>query len=152
VVFFGVGYVVALGSEGPTALATAQWPAVSALRLANIRRLFVSKLGLLVVVLWGIFALGYVAVRFWCLGYELAEEPNHNISARRYHVALLIVAATSLAGSQLFSNVVVLVNFFQVWGLPVVMAYLLGLPVLVLPTWWVRQRLAASVLQQPSST
>lgn len=49
------------------------------------------------------------------------------MSARRYHIALLSVAVISLAGSQLFSNLVVLVNFFQVRGLPIVMVYFVGL-------------------------
>lgn len=41
-------------------------------------------------------------------------------------------AAAILFGAQLFGNIVDLIHFFQTWGIPVVCAYLVAFPVLVL--------------------
>jgi spore germination protein KB len=138
--FFAFGFVLVMGTEGPDALVQAQWPPVSALRLANLRGFFINKLGLLVVVVWGLFTMGFVAVRFWCLSHDLTETSDGRVTPLYYHLALVGTALTTLLISQLLSNVVVLVHLFQVWGLPIIVGYLVLMPILILPAAWLRRR------------
>ncbi len=142
VVFFAFGYVVTMGTEGPSALATMQWPPVSALRLANISGFFISKLGLLVVVLWGLFAMAFISIRFWCLAHDVGAKTYRVVPPTRYHGALIGVAVVVFAGAQGFRTVVGVVHVFQTWGLPIMMGYLVGLPALLLPAAWWRDRRA----------
>lgn len=140
-IFFAFGCVVAIGTEGPSALQEMQWPPVSALRLATISGFFISKLGLVVVVLWGIFAMAFVAMRLWCLAHLLVERENREVSVTWYHVAVIALSIAAWSVATTFHTVVGLVHFFQTWGLPVMMGYLVGLPILVLPVaWWRRRR------------
>lgn len=132
VMLFAYGYAVTIGTEGPAALATLQWPPVSALRLANLHGFFISKLGLLVVVLWGLLALSFIGARLWCIGQNLAERPDRHIETTRYHVVLVLTAIATWSGAQALNNVVMLVHDFQVWGLPFVMIYLTSAPILLL--------------------
>lgn len=147
--FFAFGFVLVMGTEGPAALMQAQWPPVSALRLANLRGFFINKLGLLVVVVWGLFTMGFVAVRFWCLSHDLTETGDGRVSSTYYHLALVATALTTLLISQLLSNVVVLVHLFQVWGLPIILGYLLAMPMLILPTVWLRNRFRPRLAPSP---
>lgn len=126
------GYIVTIGTEGPSALARMQWPPISALRLANLQGFFISKLGLLVVVLWGLLALAFVGARYWCVAQNLAESPRRDIKVGRYHLMLALTAVTSVAGAQPLGNVVTLVHIFQSIGLPVTMVYLIVVPITIL--------------------
>lgn len=130
--FFGFGYVVSVAVSSPSGIASMQWPPVSALRMATLSGFFVNKLGLLVVVLWGLFSLAFIAVRFWAIAHAVAESANHQIATRRYHIVALATALTTLLGAHLISNVVILVNLLQVYGLPLFVSYLIGLPLLLL--------------------
>lgn len=65
--FYAAIFAVTLASESPWYLVHMQWPAVSALRLVNINGLLIDKLGLLVVVFWGILSLFFISLRLWAI-------------------------------------------------------------------------------------
>lgn len=137
--FFAFGLVVTMGTEGPYGMPLMQWPPVSALRLADITGFFISKLGLLVVVLWGVFAMAFVAVRLWCLAQDFGQS-HHTAGSWRYRWLLMGTALAVWGVAQAFHTVVGLVAFFQIWGLPIMLGYLAAVPLLVLPAAWWRQR------------
>ncbi len=148
VFLYGYGYAVTIGTEGPSALSRMQWPPVSALRLANLHGFFISKLGLLVVVLWGLLALAFVGARYWCVAQNLAENPDRELKVGRYHLMLVLAGATSGVGAQPLGNVNRLVHIFQTMGLPFMMVYLIVVPVTILSvhylTRWRRSQKAQS--------
>lgn len=132
VFFYGYGYAVTIGAEGPSSLSRLQWPPVSALRLANLHGFFISKLGLLVVVLWGLLALVFVGARYWCVAQNLAERPNRELKVGQYHLMLILTSVTSVVGAQSLGNVNRLVHIFQTMALPFMMVYLIVVPVAIL--------------------
>lgn len=60
-------------------------------------------------------------------------------------------AAAILFGAQLFGNIVDLIHFFQTWGIPVVCAYLVAFPVLVLAGAHIRGRGTLEPASSPPS-
>ena len=130
--FFAFGYSVVMGTEGPYMLVQIQWPPVSALRLANIQGFFINKLGLLVVVLWGLFVLGFLGIRLWCLSDNLTALVPGDHRTFWYRWAVGGAAIATLITAQLFGNIVTLTWLFLNWGLPVVTVYLITFPLIVL--------------------
>ena len=61
------------------------------------------------------------------------------LNSAYYRWTLIVVASAVMALAQLFPNVVVIVNVFQRSGLPAMMGYLVGLPLILLPVAWFRE-------------
>lgn len=59
--------VLTFGTEDPYFLLTLDWPALSALRLISVPGIVINKLGLLVVVLWGLLTMFFVSIRCWAI-------------------------------------------------------------------------------------
>lgn len=130
ILFFSFGYLVVMGTTGPSALSTMQWPAPSVLRLANASGLIINKLGLLVVVVWGLFILAFLAVRLWSVGQDVAAwRPTHFMPS--YRIGICAAGVLTMALSQIPANVVTLVHLFQTYGLPATITYMLLLPLLL---------------------
>lgn len=129
--FFAFGYVVIMGIEGPSLLAHTQWPAVSSMRLINITSFLINKLGLLVIVFWGLFVLAFVSVRIWCLGHDVpAAVP---VPAKGWYRGLLLLfGVLAFFWSGRFANVVELQAFAQGWILPWIVGYDAVYPLLIL--------------------
>lgn len=125
--YFVIGYIIALGTEGPYGLVRMQWPPVSALRLANIRGLLINKLGLLVVVLFGLFVLSFLAVRFWAMGHVF----NPKASTTRYRWQGIAAAGIVLTAAQIPDNVVFISESLQRFVLPPMVVYLITFPFVV---------------------
>ncbi len=70
-VFYSAIIFATLTTENPWYLEHLQWPAVSALRLINVSGLIINKLGLLIVVLWGIVSLFFISIRFWAISHVI---------------------------------------------------------------------------------
>lgn len=126
-VYFVIGYVITMATEGPYALVQIQWPPVSALRLADVRGLLINKLGLLVVVLFGLFVLSFLAIRFWAMGHMF----NAKASVERYRWQGLAAAVIVMAASQVPGNIVVIVRAFQRFVVPPMVVYLIVFPLLI---------------------
>lgn len=137
---FLFGLAIVVGTEGPSAVSLMQWPPVSALRLANARGFFISKLGLLVVVLWGLFILAFIGLRLWYVAYEVSLPSKQHVLVGRYHWVVIAVSVAIFIVAQTFGNVVVLVHVFQTWGIFAVTCYLVIFPLLVLMALGLRRR------------
>lgn len=143
VVAFVFGYVNIMATEGPYAtMFLMQWPPVSALRLADMRGFFISKLGLLVVVLWGLFTLALLASHLWYIAHDLAWRGRFELAGSRYHWILGGATVLVFAGAQFVPNVVILVHWFQTYGLPFGLLYLIAMPPFTLLGYAIRKRLA----------
>ncbi len=84
--FLTLAYEIAIATLGPSYLVIQRWPLVSLLRLIALENFFVNKLGLLIVVLWTVLIVLFMAVRFWCLGEDVQQllglegVPSYRIS------------------------------------------------------------------------
>lgn len=125
--YFLVGYLITMGTEGPYALVESLWPPVSALRLANVSGLLINKVGLLAVVLFGLFVLSFLAIRFWAMGHMF----NPKASVERYRWQGAVAAVISMAAAQIPGNIVAIAHAFQRFVLPPMIVYLITFPSLI---------------------
>lgn len=130
-VFFALGYILTMGVSGPQLLVNSIWPGVSTMRLVNIGSFLINKLGLLLVVFWGIFVLTFTAARLWCLAYDVSPLFG-NFSVGWYRGILLLFSAAVLWCVQAFPTPVHLIAFAQEVMVPVVLLFNLGMPPLML--------------------
>ncbi|MBX5467685.1 MAG: spore germination protein [Firmicutes bacterium] len=129
--FFLFGYAMVLGVEGPFFLARIQWPTVSANRLVDIEGLFVNKLGLLVVVLWGLMLLAFLALRLWCVIHDVMPSfGSHRLPA--YRLWLVTAAALTLSAALAIPSIAPLSQLLMTVVLPAMLGYILGLPLFIL--------------------
>jgi hypothetical protein len=139
--FFAFGYAITVGTEGPQLMAIAQWPPVSAMRLVNLPAFIINKLGLLIIVLWGLFAETFVATRLWCLAHDIMPV-FHAKTSRWYHGGLIVFAAVTVFAASQFPNVADLVVFAQTWITPAMAGYNFLIPPLILLGAFVVRRAA----------
>ncbi len=138
-IWFIIGYALVLGVEGPYFLVHLLWPPVSAMRLINVTGFIINKLGLLVIVMWGIFTLLFVAIRLWCLGHDVMPI-FHQTSIKAYRLMLLGSGVIVYIGSSLFPTVHALVRWFAAYLLPTTVVYIYGVPLIVLLGAWITKR------------
>ncbi|MGC8487101.1 MAG: GerAB/ArcD/ProY family transporter [Clostridia bacterium] len=131
IAFYLLGYILTVGVEGPSFLALIQWPSVSAMRLIDISALIINKLGLLVVVFWGLFVLAFEAVRIWCVAHDVMGVLGLR-TMTQYRLLIVIFGAMVMALASLFPNVDAVVSFAQTYVLPAMVVYQFGGPVLLL--------------------
>lgn len=129
--FFAFLYLLILSNTGPGFLVQLQWHGVSALRLVSVAGLIVDKLGVLVVVLWGLFVLAFLAVRLWAVSHYIGEIFSWN-AIGPYRLAL--TAATLLVGigAQVIANITILTEVFQEDLLAIFMVYLYAVPLILI--------------------
>lgn len=129
--FLTYGYLLAMGVEGPFFLMHIQWPLVSLNRLVSISGLLINKLGLLVVVFWGLILLSFASLRIWCIVHDVMPFIKiRNLSAYRW--AVVIVGAVIWMMATRVPNIVVLSEFVLNYGVPSVIIYMLGMPLFIL--------------------
>lgn len=137
--FFLFGYAMVLGVEGPFFLTHIQWPTVSANRLVDIEGLFVNKLGLLVVVLWGLMLLAFLTLRLWCVIHDAI--PDYGVhSLPRYRILLVIAAALVVAAAMQIPNIAPLDVIIQRFTIPAMLGYLFLTPAVVGTAAWLVHR------------
>ncbi|NMP23720.1 GerAB/ArcD/ProY family transporter [Sulfobacillus harzensis] len=140
------GFFLIISATGPDFLITLQWPGISALRLVSISGLIVNKIGLLVVVLWGLFVLAFIAIRLWAVvHYSMAAIQRTGMTTYR----IVACAAMLLIGllAQRITNIAQLTHIFQSYLLPFYIGYLFLIPLIMLAGYAVthRKRRTASV-------
>lgn len=138
-VWFLIGFALVLGVEGPYFLVHLLWPPVSAMRLINVSGFIINKLGLLVIVMWGVFTLLFVSVRIWCLGHD-AMPILHQTSLTAYRLIVLSSVVVVYVVASLFPTVHALVEWFSNYLLPTAIAYIYGVPLIVLLGAWITRR------------
>ncbi len=138
-VWFLIGFALVLGVEGPYFLVHLLWPPVSAMRLINVSGFIINKLGLLVIVMWGVFTLLFVSVRIWCLGHD-AMPILHQTSLTAYRLLVLGAGVAAYVGASLFPTVHALVQWFATYLLPTAIGYIYVVPLIVLLGAWLTRR------------
>lgn len=128
--FASMFYLIILGftltTEDPWFLIHLRWPAVSALRLISVSGLIINKLGLLIVVLWGLVSLFFVSIRLWAISHVLMPMFGvKSITWYRGFVAGLSVVIVLLA--QLFPNIIA-VDKLTTFVLPFFLIFVFGYP------------------------
>ncbi len=103
-VFYALIFAATLGTEDPWYLSHLEWPGVSALRLISVTGLLIDKLGLLIVVLWGLLSLSFISIRFWAITH-VALPVIRKRSLTWYRGILVGLAATVLGMSLLIPNI-----------------------------------------------
>ena len=129
--FLMVGYFVVLGNSGPGLMDHLFWPPVKVMRVISLNSFLINKLGLIVVLVWGVFVFGLVAVREWALAHLVmsAFGAKSNVFYRRTAYA---VGAGVFGGCLMIPNVVTAETITQAWLLPYGAAFLFGAPILLL--------------------
>lgn len=139
--FFAIGYVLTVGTEGPYLLMHSLWPAVSTMRLINVTSFLVNKLGLFIIVLWGLIVTAFASVRLWCLGHDILPFlPSQTVGAYRWVVVLCALAGFGWVMT--FQNATQLNAFAEGTMMPAMWAYNFVTPVLLLGIAKVRAMLS----------
>lgn len=93
--FLSLAYEIAIATLGPSYLVIQRWPLVSLLRLIALENFFVNKLGLLIVVLWTVLIVLFMAVRFWCLGEDVQQLLGVE-GVPSYRISMVAVSLTTM--------------------------------------------------------
>ncbi len=137
--WFMFGLLITIATTGPFAISHIVWPPVSAMRLADVRGFLINKLGLLIIVLWGLFVQGFMATRLWGLAQGLSWYQWTPKPAFRYHGGLIAFSAIILLISAQFPNVAVLEQFIENLAIPLFFIYMVTFPLLIGAGWLVRR-------------
>ena len=123
-------YEATMASFGPSLIPILRWPIVSLMRILTISGFFVSKWGLLVVVLWTNAVVAFVAIRLWCLAHDLAALLHWH--SRYSYPTLLMTGAVSVFIFALWiPNAKIADYITQNFVVPFGIAYLLSVSVIV---------------------
>lgn len=145
-VFFLIGYLITLGNTGPGLMHHLFWPPVKVMRVISMNSFLINKLGLVVVLVWGILVIGYVTVRQWALT-ELMVSILGLQAPSAYRWVCYGVAAVILSGTLVFPNISRLEPFFEHMLLPWGLAYLYGAPLVLMGGSWLRRRIHTGTRQ-----
>lgn len=138
--FFLVGFLITLGNTGPGLMHHLFWPPVKVMRVISMNSFLINKLGLVVVLIWGIFVIGYVTVREWALT-ELVRSCLGLKSPESYRLICYSVSLVILLGTWAFPNISRLEPFLEYVLVPWGLAYLFGAPLLLMGGGWIHRRL-----------
>ncbi|SMC02562.1 spore germination protein [Sulfobacillus thermosulfidooxidans DSM 9293] len=131
-VFIGtIMYEATMATFGPAFIPIMRWPVVSLMRILAVNGFFISKWGMLVVVLWTIAVVAFIAIRLWCLAHDMAAM-IHWHSRYSYPTFLLIGAIIIFVFSIWIPNAKITDYITQTFLLPLGFLYLLGIPLLIL--------------------
>ncbi|NMP23220.1 GerAB/ArcD/ProY family transporter [Sulfobacillus harzensis] len=102
--FYALIIAETLGTEGPWYLVHLEWPGVSALRLISVTGLLIDKLGLLIVVFWGILSLFFISIRLWAITHVILPMMRRR-TVLWYHAVLTSLAVLIFFLSQTIPNI-----------------------------------------------
>lgn len=126
-----LGYVVVLGNSGPGLMAHLFWPPVKVMRTISLNSFLINKLGLIVVLVWGVFVFGFVAVREWAFTHVIMATLQWK-GKTAYRRLSYGVGAAILVASFAVPNVVAVEAIIQLWLLPIGAAFLFLAPIVLL--------------------
>lgn len=129
-IFLTLAYEIAIATLGPSYLVIQRWPLVSLLRLIALENFFVNKLGLLIVVLWTVLIVLFMAVRLWCLGEDvqallgLKSVPSYRISTITMSLITMAIPLFIVNGQSILpgiSQILVLFGLIYLTFVPVIL-------------------------------
>jgi spore germination protein len=126
-----VMYETIMGTFGPSYIPYIRWPMVSLMRIVRISGFFVDKWGSLVVALWTIAVLGFLAVRLWCLAHDAATLFFVH-SGKSYRYFLVASALVAYGAASMIPNATLTDEFTENLLIPLGLLYLTGIPVFLL--------------------
>ncbi|MCY0879110.1 MAG: GerAB/ArcD/ProY family transporter [Firmicutes bacterium] len=118
-------YEVIMAVFGPDAIDRLRWPLASTYRIISLSGFYISKLGTLLIVLWTIVIVAFVAVRLWCLAHDLSAMAPRRLS---YELALGLMTLATILGTLPFPNAKVANLLNEHYLLPLGLAYLVLVP------------------------
>lgn len=133
-----VMYECVLATIGPADVLIRRWPPVSLFRQVSVQSFFINRLGLLVIVLWTVVVVAFLAVRLWCLGRDL-EALLGESSGRRYRIGVSGAAAVVAAAGFVTPNGDT-VDAFRPLVIGLGIGYLTVVPFIVLTAASLRRR------------
>ena len=136
-----------MATFGPAFIPLLRWPVVSIMRVLSLSGFFVSKWGMLVVVLWTIAVVSFIAIRLWCLAHDLIALVQWH-SRYSYPTFLISGALAIIVCSVSIPNAKVADYFMERFLLPWGLGYLIGVPVVTLSVAHFRQSTIQKLRQQ----
>lgn len=133
-----LNYETILATFGPQLVGTLRWPVVSMFRIISVSAFFIDKLGSLIIMLWTIVIVAFLAVRFWCLSHDLVILV-HYTGKRGYQYGIWINAFLTWIGANLLPNSKIADIANLTWIIPLGLGYLLVIPIVVLVVGTIRK-------------
>lgn len=134
-----VMYELCMATFGPAYIPLMRWPLVILMRLVEISGFFIDKWGSLVIVLWTVVVLGFMAVRLWCIAHDLAAIFFiRSVGSYRYLLLPTVVAVWILA--MLVPNAAVGDYMTQQYLIPIGLVYLSTIPLLTITVGLLRKK------------
>ena len=146
--FYLFGYFLTVGVEGPDLMRQLIFPPVSVMRLVDVTAFVINKLGLLIVVFWGLFVLSFESLRIWCVVHDIMAL-THLKTMTQYRALALVLGVLVLILSTQFPNVDAVVFFGQAYMVPTMLLYNFGVPPLLLLVAVLRRRVWRRVVATP---
>lgn len=139
-----VVYEIVMAVFGPEAVSELRWPLVSTYRIISLSGFYISKLGTLLIVLWTIIIVAFVAVRLWCLAHDLMALLR-DVTPVSYQLSLVIMALTAISGALIFPNAKIADIFNVRFVIPLGFLYLVGTPLVVLTVANIRKHMVLNL-------
>lgn len=134
-----VMYEVCMATFGPAFIPLLRWPMVTLMRTVEISGFFIDKWGSLVIVLWTVAVLGFMAVRLWCTAHDLAGLFFIR-SVGSYRYLLLPTAVAVWVVAMLVPNAAVSDYMTQQYLVPIGLVYLSSIPLMTITVGLIRKK------------
>ncbi len=125
-IFYAIVMAVTVGVENPWYLRHLEWPGVSALRLIDVQGLIINKLGLLIVVFWGVVSLIFISVRLWAITHVILPM-IHRRTIHWYRGMVLGLAVLIFLLVRTVPNIAVIDRLTR-FMVPLMVGFVLGYP------------------------
>ncbi len=134
-----VMYEVCMATFGPAYIPLLRWPMVTLMRTVEISGFFIDKWGSLVIVLWTVAVLGFMAVRLWCTAHDLAGLLFIR-SVGSYRYLLLPSAVAVWIVAMLVPNAAVSDYMTEQYLVPTGLLYLSTIPLITITVGLIRKK------------
>lgn len=139
VVLTGI-YEITLSIFGPALVTQLRWPLAATYGVISVPGFFISKLGTLLIVLWTIVIVAFMALRLWCLGHDVNALFPHP-STKTFQWGVVIMALTVMVMAPLIPNAKIDDILSTTYLIPLGLGYLAGVPLLILVAARLRRHL-----------
>ncbi len=144
-------YEGTIATFGPAVIPSLRWPVVSLMRVLSLSGFFVSKWGMLVVVLWTIAIVSFIAVRLWCLAHDLIALFHWHA---QYSFSTLLISSSAIIFifSMIIPNAKITDYLTETYLIPLGLAYLVVVPSVILIVGHFRKSLVDHMRKSPEDS